>query len=675
MGVPKLFGSLLRDMPSAKGAQSNNFDILFFDLNGLIHSSYEKVLMENGISHEGVYATDGTSPDMNTFRHMVCKQVVKDIQAAVAKTSPSGVLIATDGVAPIAKITQQRKRRFLSKDFFRSQISPGTEFMSMLKDYLKENSDNIGKAAKYKKVIDENSKKLGVKQGKFPTNMVWISEDKKKAYPMIYSSDGTPGEGEAKIFKFLDFMIPGFQGSVCIHGLDADIVIRSFISRVNNIILWHEPKPDDIRGEDVFFSVPDLRAYFKSLVSKYGVFTEGVVNSVKNTKGYKNVARDQFYKNLFFLVTLIFGNDFIPKIPTFAHMLSIPYIIESLSALFHVTKRSKNFVEDITFMHVSYTDKDRANILEYNLGVTMFSIMLREGRHVRARDGEYMNDVRHKKVDISKPGSVFDLENKYLSSVKKNYEKSKGNRGRGKEDFLKPFMDMIRPERGIGDIDMSLRQWPHIMTSVNHELDIEDCVSDLIAKGWLLKDDSELGRKYIHQCPEEETRLLPRNVEGGNMMELHSDDILHSSRVFYLHIAAWTMLYYYDSRTIRDDIYYPYLQAPLAGSIYNLVNTRNEDGAPVVSYDFLMKSNQMELDISTKASLAKIIPPYSDVFPEDLLWLSSPISPISDIFPKEYSSTTLLARVSHEKSAYIPPVDVAAMNIFLSLADVTKRAK
>lgn len=670
MGVPKLFGSLLKDVPDGKRAQRSNFDLLCFDLNGLIHSSYEKVLLEDRISHSGVY-DDGSPVDMDIFRHSVCKTVVRDIQIAIEKTSPKAVLIATDGVAPAAKITQQRKRRFLSDDFFRSQISPGTPFMQLLKTYI---GNNMSADSKHKGVIGKYAKTIKAIGGRWTYNNVWLSEDLKKVYPGIYSSDMSAGEGEAKIFTFLDSTFGNFKGSVCIHGLDADIIVRSFISRVNNITLWHEPKPNDYDGRDTFFSITALRKYFKDKITSYGVFTPDKVKKVKQSNKSKNIPHDQFYKNLFFMVTLIFGNDFIPKIPNFAHTISIPYILESLSAFYHNKEDVDQFIGDVTFMHTGYSE--HSSSFEFILGVIILSISLRPVDYVEDKNpGGYIKDVKSGKLKIPSTEEYEKRsieEFRYLKTVQTNHASRKRGRNKMQEDYLAPFMNMIKDSK---DISILKYNWKPVVSSVNSSENIEDCLGELISNGWLLDDDSDLSMKYTHENPRSSLRPLPANITDleenigiGRMVDLHGIEANIKACYFYTHMAAWTMIYYYHPKLARDDIFYPYLQAPLASDIFYHVDSYAYEYM-YVNFDFVMKKSQMKFSISENAALAKIIPPSSDVFPENMKWLSSSISPISDFFPEEYSSTTLLARVSHERSAYIPPVDMAAMNTFLHLAD------
>ena len=123
---------------------------------------------------------------------------------------PTKLLICIDGVAPLAKIIQQRKRRYLT--FYKNiidktrliwdtnAISPGTEFMNKLNTYIKTQNQD-----KY-----------------------------------IFSGSDEAGEGEHKIFELLKNETD--ENPIIINGLDADLIILSLISGKNNIYLMRENK-------------------------------------------------------------------------------------------------------------------------------------------------------------------------------------------------------------------------------------------------------------------------------------------------------------------------------------------------------------------------------------------------------------------------------------------------
>ena len=103
------------------------------------------------------------------------------------------VLIAFDGLVPLAKMVQQRYRRMRSavpEGFDKHQISPGTPFMKNLADALRF------------------------------------------LHPELEISDTlTPGEGEHKIFTWMRGMKPEERTRICIYGLDADLVLIAVAQR------------------------------------------------------------------------------------------------------------------------------------------------------------------------------------------------------------------------------------------------------------------------------------------------------------------------------------------------------------------------------------------------------------------------------------------------------------
>jgi len=171
--------------------------------------------------------------------------------------NPKKLMICIDGVAPLAKIIQQRKRRYLS--FYRNKIdkvistwdtnaiSPGTNFMNKLDNYIKENNE------KY-----------------------------------IFSGSTDAGEGEHKIFS----LIKEETGNIVINGLDVDLIILSLISGKNNIYLMRENK-----GSITYLNINNLK---KALISEL--------------KPKWNIENDNDLIESYCVMCSILGNDFIPHI-------------------------------------------------------------------------------------------------------------------------------------------------------------------------------------------------------------------------------------------------------------------------------------------------------------------------------------------------------------------------
>lgn len=147
------------------------FDNLYLDMNGIIHAC----------SHpEGATSTP-SERDMLLSIFAYVDRIVKHI------VRPQKVLfIAVDGVAPRAKLNQQRSRRFAAaKESARSQgdedggfdrncITPGTAFMARIGDKLR-----------------------GYIRWKMGQDAAW------SRLRVVYSGANVPGEGEHKIMQYI----------------------------------------------------------------------------------------------------------------------------------------------------------------------------------------------------------------------------------------------------------------------------------------------------------------------------------------------------------------------------------------------------------------------------------------------------------------------------------------
>ena len=91
----------------------NNLDYLMIDCNCLLHPTCFKVLAEFNKSHDNNNMQSIDSTTFDKLENTMINECIKYIQhiidyAKVKKT----IYIAIDGVAPVAKIKQQRLRRF-----------------------------------------------------------------------------------------------------------------------------------------------------------------------------------------------------------------------------------------------------------------------------------------------------------------------------------------------------------------------------------------------------------------------------------------------------------------------------------------------------------------------------------------------------------------------------------
>jgi 5'-3' exonuclease len=276
MGIPSYYKKLIDTIHGliSKGRPSGDISWLFMDFNCLIYHC----LYREDTPPYPTNITDISQKDdwENLFLECIVKYCLKVIKEVDPK---AGVYIAIDGVVPMAKMRQQRLRRFKSVwaahhdetntiTWDRNAITPGTLFMKKLRHRLES-------------MITTHGRKK------------WV-----------LSSSDEPGEGEHKIIS--EWRKGGYSGNFAVYGLDADLIVLSILGQEsckldNNIWLFREEVNAgkityDSFGEEVFewFSIDLLK---KWLVGEFGT---------------DPVKCRQFILNYCFAMSVL-GNDFLPS--------------------------------------------------------------------------------------------------------------------------------------------------------------------------------------------------------------------------------------------------------------------------------------------------------------------------------------------------------------------------
>lgn len=262
MGIPFYFWSICKKYPDIISTSLPcTIDSLFIDFNGAIHPAVRKVV--KGMREPML------SEDIEPMMHDEIWRSFKGIVAAACPQKRVGIFI--DGVAPVAKMIQQRKRRYLSQ--LRSKmlnqkviwdtnaISPGTSFMSNLHLFLE------------KGVTKLNRDPAGLR------------------YELCSSKE--PGEGEHKIFQRLQ-EIPDGDKTV-IHGLDADLIMLSLLSHRKNIFLMRED--DRQPGVVQYLSIDALHT--------------GIMNEIRQS-GFPLDDQEHDAMESYIVACFVLGNDFLP---------------------------------------------------------------------------------------------------------------------------------------------------------------------------------------------------------------------------------------------------------------------------------------------------------------------------------------------------------------------------
>ncbi|EHK50119.1 hypothetical protein TRIATDRAFT_280608 [Trichoderma atroviride IMI 206040] len=229
--------------PNPNGEELDN---LYLDMNGIVHPC----------SHPEDRPAPADEEEMML-------EVFKYTDRVVNMVRPRKILmIAVDGVAPRAKMNQQRSRRFRSAQEAKEKEEDKQALIELLK---RQNGGTFAAADSetvVKKAFDSNSITPGTPfmdilalslrywcQYKLNTDPAWAK------LKIIISDATVPGEGEHKIMNFVRSQraSPNYDPNTrhVIYGLDADLIMLGLAT--------HEPHFRVLR-EDVFFQDGKNRA-------------------------------------------------------------------------------------------------------------------------------------------------------------------------------------------------------------------------------------------------------------------------------------------------------------------------------------------------------------------------------------------------------------------------------
>uniref|UniRef100_A0A8B9C2A9 5'-3' exoribonuclease 1 n=1 Tax=Anser brachyrhynchus TaxID=132585 RepID=A0A8B9C2A9_9AVES len=226
MGVPKFYRWVSERYPCLsqvlKEHQIPEFDNLYLDMNGIIHqcSHPNDDDVHFRISEDKIFA--------DIFHYLeVLFRIIKPRKV---------FFMAVDGVAPRAKMNQQRGRRFRSAKEAEDKIKKALEKGETLPTEARFDSNCITPGTEFMARLHEHLK--------YFVNMK-ISTDKSWQGVTVYlSGHETPGEGEHKIMEFIrsEKAKPHHDPNTrhCLYGLDADLIMLGLTSHEAHFALLRE---------------------------------------------------------------------------------------------------------------------------------------------------------------------------------------------------------------------------------------------------------------------------------------------------------------------------------------------------------------------------------------------------------------------------------------------------
>lgn len=281
MGIPSYFAFIIKNYPEIiKKYTGISVDNLYLDSNSIVYDCV------HGIEYTG---------NKEAYELEVMQRVCEVIDGYCMTIAPKHVMIALDGVAPVAKLNQQKTRRY--KSWFTSEmdkqirpsqksinhwntsaITPGTQFMVELNNYI---------------------------------HMYFISKNltKTKGIRFKFSGSDEPGEGEHKIFDKIRKEKDYHKNSnTIIYGLDADLIMLCLHHKhlCNTLNLYRET-PHFIK--QINRSLNPNEVYTLDI----GLLSEKISDTMTPKPLHDNNALIHDYIFICFLL----GNDFMPHHPAF----------------------------------------------------------------------------------------------------------------------------------------------------------------------------------------------------------------------------------------------------------------------------------------------------------------------------------------------------------------------
>ncbi|XP_008264500.2 5'-3' exoribonuclease 1 isoform X2 [Oryctolagus cuniculus] len=226
MGVPKFYRWISERYPClsevVKEHQIPEFDNLYLDMNGIIHqcSHPNDDDVHFRISEDKIFT--------DIFHYLeVLFRIIKPRKV---------FFMAVDGVAPRAKMNQQRGRRFRSAKEAEDKIKKAVEKGETLPTEARFDSNCITPGTEFMARLHEHLK--------YFVNMK-ISTDKSwQGVTIYFSGHETPGEGEHKIMEFIrsEKAKPDHDPNTrhCLYGLDADLIMLGLTSHEAHFSLLRE---------------------------------------------------------------------------------------------------------------------------------------------------------------------------------------------------------------------------------------------------------------------------------------------------------------------------------------------------------------------------------------------------------------------------------------------------
>ncbi|CAG8484022.1 3337_t:CDS:10 [Funneliformis caledonium] len=604
----------------------------------------------NGIIHHCSHPND-TDAHFRVSEDKIFLDIFNYIDHLFTKIKPKKLFfMAIDGVAPRAKMNQQRARRFrtakesaeavkkaeskgesLPKEapFDSNCITPGTLFMEKLSRQLKYFVN--------KKVTEDSN---------------WRNIE------IVLSGHEVPGEGEHKIMEYIrnTKAQENYNPNVrhCLYGLDADLIMLGLLSHDPHFALLREEvtygpssrkkKPGRVESQNFYLMHLSLMREYLDL--EFGVLRDNLPFEYD----LERIIDD------FVLLALFVGNDFLPHLPNL-------HIAEgALGLMFHVYKSvlpdAGGYINDGGKLELSRLEmifkvlsNFERNIYEGNMedlkwfkGKRKFPDMLEK-------------DKKKKLILTPKQREIYDQVKKLVvsrSSESIHFPVDYPARDRN-------FIQNLAKDFGIKCLSEydEVTEEKHLYVEYGSEDGSDNEMRHKTFKKYEeanIVDDGDVEAFEERERQNEEDKFIKwKRDYYGNKPKIDYDDPEQLDRIVgsYIEGLQWVLHYYYRG-VASWGWFYPYHYSPKISDLHDLerFNINFEIGRPFKPFEQLM-------GVLPEGSKNLIPIPYQDL-------LTNPNSPIIDFYPQEFELDMNGKKQDWEAVVNIPFIDqkrlVAALN-------------
>ena len=276
MGIPSYFSYILKKHSTLIKKLTFKVNNLYIDSNSIVYDALRKIKQQED------------------FENQLIRAVCLKVDEYINQTSPDNtVFIAFDGVAPVAKLEQQRNRRYKSRlekyimgkiedaesGWDSTAITPGTTFMNKLGGGITEYYHN-------------RESEYGLKK-------------------IVVSTSDEVGEGEHKIFHYIRKNAEFHRTTTTlVYGLDADLIMLSLnhLPITRKLYLYRET-PEFVKSINV--NLQPNETYVLDIPK----LSNAIVLTMNNHRPANTLQeRNRLYDYIFLCFFL--GNDFMPHFPS-----------------------------------------------------------------------------------------------------------------------------------------------------------------------------------------------------------------------------------------------------------------------------------------------------------------------------------------------------------------------